>query len=240
MNTRHSLFSGFAVFGHRGAAGLLPENTLPGFERALAIGCRGIELDVHCVKDANGQTQLCVIHDAKVDRTTNSRGLVADFTVSELQAMDAGNGWGVPLLTDVLVALDRSPETLLNIELKGPATATPTAALLKARPNLRVLVSSFNHDELTRFRALAPTCPVAPLFHRPSSKLLDTARRLGAVSINVSRSLVSKDLIANCKQAGFAVLVYTVNEPEQAQQLKDWGAAGVFTDRPDLMISLQD
>jgi glycerophosphoryl diester phosphodiesterase len=239
MNTRNLLFRGFAVFGHRGAAGLAPENTLPSFQQALQLGCRGIELDVHCVTDHQGRTQLCVIHDAKVDRTTKTRGSVADFTVKELAAMDAGGGYGVPLLTDVIALLDSSPETWLNIELKGTGTAAPTATLLRGRPNQRVLVSSFYHKELAEFRALAPKCLVAPLFHRHRNSILDTARALSATCINVSKSMVNKDFVNTCQQAGFPLMVYTVNEPEQAQQLKHWGVAGIFTDRPDLMMMLQ-
>ena len=239
MNTQPFLPSCFAVFGHRGAAGLAPENTLPSFEQALSLGCRGIELDVHCVKDRQGQTHLCVIHDAKVNRTTNSRGLVADFTAEELAGMDAGKGFGIPLLKDVITLLDTAPGTWLNIELKGAGTAAPTAALLGEHPEQQVLVSSFDHSELAKFRALAPTCPVAPLFHRHQDTLFDTAKALRAVSINMSQTMVTKDLIDSCQQAGFGVLVYTVNDTEQGQQLKCWGVAGIFTDRPDLMMPLQ-
>jgi glycerophosphoryl diester phosphodiesterase len=239
MNTNHLLFQSFAVFGHRGAAGLAPENTLPSFQKALQLGCRGIELDVHRVTDHQEQIQLCVIHDAKVDRTTKTRGRVADFTVEELSAMDAGGGYGVPLLTDVITLLDSSPETWLNIELKGHGTAAPTARLLCERPNLRVLVSSFDHKELAEFRALAPKCPVAPLFHRHRASILDTAKALSATCINVGKSMVSEDFVTACQQAGYPVMVYTVNEPEQAQQLKHWGVAGIFSDRPDLMMLLQ-
>lgn len=239
MNTSHLLFQGFTVFGHRGAAGLAPENTLPSFQQAIQLGCRGIELDVHCAKDHLGQTHLCVIHDTKVDRTTNARGSVADFTVEALAAMNAGGGSGVPLLTDVIALLDSSPETWLNIELKGKGTAAPTAALLQERPKPLVLVSSFDHKELATFRVLAPACPVAPLFHRHRSSYLDTATALSAASINVGRSMVSEDFVGACQRAGFPVLVYTVNDIEEAQQLKRWGVAGIFTDRPDLMMPLQ-
>ena len=239
MNTSHLLFQSFAVFGHRGAAGLAPENTMPSFQQAVQLGCRGIELDVHCVKDVQGRTHLCVIHDAKVNRTTNASGSVADFTVEELAELDAGNGYGVPLLTDVIALLDSSPETWLNIELKGTGTAAPTAALLERRPNQRILVSSFDHQELAEFRALAPNRPVAPLFHRHRSSILDTAIAFGATCINVGQSMVSEDFVEACQHAGYPVMVYTVNEPGQAKQLKQLGVAGIFTDRPDLMMPLQ-
>ena len=90
-----NLRTGFAVIGHRGAAGLAPENTLPSFAKALSLGCTGIELDVHAVQDQQGATQLCVIHDKRVDRTTNASGLVADYSAEALAALDAGSGAGV-------------------------------------------------------------------------------------------------------------------------------------------------
>ena len=73
--------------GHRGAKGHLPENTLPSFRRAIELGCDMIELDVHLVED-----QLVVIHDNKVDRTTNGSGRVDSFSFEALREMDAGDG----------------------------------------------------------------------------------------------------------------------------------------------------
>lgn len=240
MNTDSlNLTSGFAIIGHRGAAGLAPENTLPSFQIALDMGCRGIELDVHRVTDANNLVRLSVIHDERLDRTTNRRGLVANFTAEALGAVDAGNGVGVPLLDAVIELITRPDRTLLNIELKGKDTAAPTAAFLNQHRELRALVSSFDHDELRHFRALDSTTAVAPLFSRKRRNLLDTAQGLSAVCINVAYSMVDEPLLRTCRDAGYPVLVYTVNRLQDAQRMKSLGVAGIFTDRPDLMLALQ-
>jgi len=76
------------VTGHRGAAGLEPENTIRSFKRALALGVDQVELDVHFTKDR----ELVVIHDATVDRTTSGSGHVHAYTLDEIQRLDAGGG----------------------------------------------------------------------------------------------------------------------------------------------------
>ena len=233
-----NLRTGFAVIGHRGAAGLAPENTLPSFAKALSLGCTGIELDVHAVQDQQGATQLCVIHDKRVDRTTNASGLVADYSVEALAALDAGSGAGVPTLAQVAGLMASSASTLINIELKGADTAAATAAFLGERPNLRALVSSFDHSELRNFRALNTTTAVAPLFASTSRRMLSTAQQLNASCINISLSMATAELLKTCSEAGYPVLVYTVNEPTEAIALKTFGAAGIFTDFPDRMVTL--
>jgi glycerophosphoryl diester phosphodiesterase len=235
-----NLTSGFAIIGHRGATGLAPENTLPSFQIALDLGCRGIELDVHPVVDANDLVQLGVIHDTRLDRTTNQRGLVANVTAEALSVIDAGNGAGVPLLGEVVELIGQPNTTLLNIELKGKKAAAPTAAFLAQRPELRALVSSFDHNELRLFRSLDSATAVAPLFSRNRTNLIDTARTLNATSINVAYSMVDEPLLETCRDAGYPVLVYTVNRLQDAQRMKSLGVAGIFTDRPDLMLELQE
>ncbi|PKL11511.1 MAG: glycerophosphodiester phosphodiesterase, partial [Spirochaetae bacterium HGW-Spirochaetae-8] len=75
------------LFGHRGAAGEAPENTLVGFAHAFQVAhVRCFEFDVHLTKDR----QLAIIHDASIDRTTNGKGFVADYTLQELKKLDAG------------------------------------------------------------------------------------------------------------------------------------------------------
>lgn len=76
------------VVGHRGAAGLEPENTIVSFKRALELGVDNVELDVHLTKDK----ELVVIHDATVNRTTNGQGYVGNITRGEIRKFDAGKG----------------------------------------------------------------------------------------------------------------------------------------------------
>ena len=233
--------SSFLVIGHRGAAGLAPENTLPSFRKALDLGCRAIELDVHAVRDVEDTTQLMVIHDDTVQRTTNGKGLVSNHTFEQLTKLDAGDGNSIPRLAEVTALIAQhfaDAQPLINIELKGKGTAAPTARFLQASPELAVLISSFDHRELAAFRALDNTTPIAPLFERARASMLDTASALGASCLNVSQRMVKPILIEQCNDAGYPVLVYTVNQKLEAQSLKALGVGGVFTDRPDVLMAL--
>lgn len=214
------------VIGHRGAAGLLPENTLPGFRRAYACGVSAVELDVYAVEG-----RLLVIHDDRLERTTNGTGSVMSQGVDALRTLDAGGGEPIPFLEEVIAELPAS--TGLNIELKGPATAELVAAFLDAHPDLDVLVSAFDHAELRRFHATAPRWPVAPLFHRWRRNAWEIAEDFSAWSINLNRRIVSETRLAAARGRGLRTLVYTVNDLAEAQRFIGWGASGVFTDYPD-------
>ena len=215
---------GLLIFGHRGAAGLAPENTLASFARAVALGVDGVELDVQL---ADGE--LVVIHDADVARTTNGTGSVAALSFAELRRLDAGDGQTIPTLGEVLAAVPSS--IMVNIELKGPATAEPVAQLVAGlqRP---LLVSSFDHGELTRFHERLPTTPCAPLASRWRSDLEAVARRLQAWSVNLADRAVTPARVADVRRWGCRCLVYTVNDAARARRLRALGVAGVFTDYP--------
>ena len=228
LGRQPSRSDGLLVIGHRGAAGLAPENTLAGFAAAVACGVDAVELDVHLTADG----RLAVIHDERLDRTTDGSGPVAAMTFKALRRLDAGAGERVPALEDVLDALP--PRVAVNVELKGKGTAAAAARALAAldRP---IVVSAFDHAELARFHALCPATPCAPLFGRWRQGALDVARAVDAASVNVA-DRIAETAIAPIRRAGFECLVYTVNDPARARALRDLGVAGVFTDFPDRML----
>ena len=214
------------LIGHRGAAGLAPENTLPSFALAAAHGCDAVELDVHY---AHGE--LLVIHDATLERTTNGRGGLQEHSLAALRELDAGNGARIPTLAEVLAALPRGLG--VNVELKGTGTATPVAALLGDGTDHDVLVSSFNLQRLKEFHELAPRVPVAPLFSSWRRDAWRLADALGAWSINLAVRLATRERIAAAHERGLRVLVYTVNDKTTAARLTRYGVDGLFTDYPD-------
>lgn len=235
----------FTIIGHRGAAGLAPENTLQSFAAALQWHCPVIELDLYATTDQAGLTDLLVIHDRQLSRTTNGRGLVSDFTTDHLRTLDAGNGQAIPLLAEVVELLlkhrSETGETVaLNIELKGPLTAEPVASILEQWRMLPVLVSSFDHDELRRFRSLDNTTAVAPLYDRYNEAWPQTAAELAASAVNLSARIATRQRVSKMRQAGYRVFVYTVNDIGQAERLRDMGVSGVFTDRPDKLTTLME
>jgi len=216
------------IIGHRGAAGLRPENTLPGFAYAIELGVAAVELDVHLVEG-----NLVVIHDDTLERTTNGTGRVSDCSLAELRQLDAGAGARVPLLEEVLELLPASIG--INVDLKGHNTAPELCRFLQARPGRDVLVSSFDHDALRAFHQVSRDVSVAPLFHRWRRNGWQIAAEFQAWSINLSVRIATPARIAQAHARGYRVLVYTVNELEVAKGLIASGVDGVFTDHPELI-----
>ena len=225
------------IIGHRGAAGLAPENTLAGFAHAVGLGVDGIELDVRMAG-----SEAMVIHDERVDRTTHGTGLVSELSFNELRRLDAGGGQRIPTLAEVLDAVPQ--DIMVNIELKGSGTAEAVAGLVARRSPARenrctptLLVSSFDHDELRRFHEIRPQVACAPLAGSWSTGLASTAAALDAWSVNLSERAATEAHVAEVRSWGRRCLVYTVNEPRRAGELWTMGAAGVFTDYPDRLLA---
>ena len=216
--------SPLAIIGHRGAAALAPENTLASFRLAVRLGVDAVELDVQ-----RSGHELVVIHDDRVDRTTDGTGRVADLPFEALRRLDAGDGERIPTLEEVLEVVP--PSVAVNVELKGADTAAPTAERLEGhqRP---LLVSSFDWAELRRFHQRCPGIACAPLCGRWRRDLRKVADELGAWSVNLADRSATADRVAAIRGWGCRCLVYTVNDPDRAVELAALGATGIFTDDP--------
>ena len=172
-------------WAHQGGAREAPSNTLHAMKRALAAGAHGLELDVHCTRDQ----RVVMIHDARLERTTNGRGKVADKTLDELRRLDAAFWWvpgeidnhdpstaveryelrgrapadedlRIPTLDELL---ERYPSTPLTIEVKSPAAAEPVVRLLHEHSRSGdVIVTSFKDSTVRTLRRASPELHVAP------------------------------------------------------------------------------
>ena len=240
MSAFDALFTAtdFLLIGHRGAAGLESENTLPSFQRAIDLGCAAIELDVQQGATASAQW---IIHDSTVDRTTNGQGPVKDLTDAELRGLRCTNNAVIPELSEALDLVTQQSQILnktigVNVELKGPATAAAVAETLQRYPHLPILVSSFDHGQLRRFRELDQHTDVAPLFHAWHDNINTIASELAACCINLSSRIVTARRCEHIRKSGLPILAYTVNSKRAADRLQRMGIAGVFTDRPDRFI----
>ncbi|MEI7636494.1 MAG: glycerophosphodiester phosphodiesterase family protein [Syntrophus sp. (in: bacteria)] len=227
--------SEFIFFAHRGASGYEPENTLSAFELALAMGARWIELDVYAVDG-----ELVVIHDDRLERTTNGKGFVMDKGLSYLRALDAGKGQKIPLLREVFdLVSDRAG---INIELKGPETATPVSALIAAAITERrmkaeqFIVSSFNHKELQRLKIIHPEIRLGALVSGVPWRNVRFAEKMGAYAVHAGINIVNRRFVANAHRRGLKFFVYTVNTGEDLERMQDMGVDGVFTNYPDLCL----
>ena len=246
MNSKLTRFSdhlsnfGFAIIGHRGAAGLAPENTLSSFKAACDQGCSFLELDVHQLKCVDNENELLVIHDNTLERTTNASGRVSGLTETKLANIKTEDGKPLPYLKDVLALIKQrariEKRTIgLNIELKGNQTGKLTAKYIKKESKIPMLISSFKHEELFEFREIDKSTPVAPLFHKWDKDCIEIASSLSALAINCSRKIITPKRVEKIKQHNFKVFVYTVNSTREAERLCEMGVDGIFSDRPDRM-----
>jgi glycerophosphoryl diester phosphodiesterase len=218
---------GLLCIGHRGASGHAPENTLKAFQLAIEMGCSWVELDVYAVEG-----ELLVIHDDDVDRTTNGQGAVMAMSLTELRALDAGDGQQIPTLREVMDLC--KGKVGINIELKGPDTARAVNKLLadmllEGWDPQQIIISSFDHQELARADQQFQR---GALFYKPAN-YVEAARALGAVSINLAQKLVNAEAVQEAHQAGFQVWVYTVNSFDEMLAMKNLGVDAVFTNYPD-------
>jgi glycerophosphoryl diester phosphodiesterase len=224
-------------FGHRGARGHEPENTVRSVRRALELGADGVEVDVHFVDG-----QLVVIHDDTLDRTTNGRGRLAGKTFVYLRSLDAGLGEPIPTLADVFDAVNR--RAVVNIELKGQRTAAPVAALVAEYVNHRgwsysdFLVSSFDHARIREARQLCSEIRIGALIKKAPRSLARFVENLGAWSLHADKRCVTPKLVADAHERGLKVFVFTVNEPEEIALLRALGVDGVFSDFPERVVNL--
>ncbi len=198
--------------------------------RALELGADGVEVDVYCV-----QGELVVIHDNKLERTTNGRGWVARKTFEHLRSLDAGLGEKIPTLAEVLAAVDR--RAFINIELKGRHTAAPVAALIEKHVahhgwrREQFLVSSFKRLRLAQLAGR--DIPIGVLFSRPPRGFTLLARALGAVAVHPQLRFTTRAVVERAHEAGLKVHVYTVNEPRDIERMREFGVDAVFTDFPE-------
>jgi glycerophosphoryl diester phosphodiesterase len=217
--------------GHRGAMGHEPENTLLSIKKAIALGVDAVEIDVY-----NLENNLVVIHDRDLSRTTNGTGYLENNSFVYLRSLDAGKGEQVPTLEEVFETVDR--QVIINIELKGSNTAKLVICLIQTYIKAGwsytdFVVSSFNHDELDRVKAICPEIITGMLIYGLPWKYLASAQELQANLVIPSLDYVTSKMIESVHQQGLQVWVYTVNQPDDIKLMRALGADGIFTNYPE-------
>jgi glycerophosphoryl diester phosphodiesterase len=245
------------VFAHRGGSALAPENTLAAFDRGLALGADGLELDVHLSRDG----VVVVHHDRTLDRTTGGTGPVEAHTAHQLARLDAGyhfrageatpfrgQGLGVPSLADVLA---RYRDVPIIIELKANTVelASATVEVVRRADAVdRVCLGSFGLRVLTAARSLEPAIATSASreevrwalyrswFRWPVSRVpyagYQVPEWFGATHV------VSRRFVEMSHRVGLAVQVWTVDTEDHARRLLGWGVDALITDRPDVVVPL--
>lgn len=233
------------VIGHRGAKAYAPENTLSSLHAAADLGIEWVEIDVKISKDGTA----IIFHDDELDRCTSGSGLVAETDFLTLRELDAGSWFGESFLNEKIPTLEEALDVILarglgvNLEIKPcPGREVETAEIMldvatriwpeDAPPPL---ISSFSLVSLETALDMIPDWPRGLLMeeHLPDWKKL--AEHLDAATININGNERTQEQIEEYAELRKPILAWTVNDPDRALQIMEWGVSGVFADNPDVI-----
>ena len=244
------------VFAHRGGCRLAPENTIAAFDRAVAEGVDGLELDVRLSRD--GEVMVC--HDTRLDRTCDGTGAIGDLMASELARVDAGyrftpgdgshpfraRGFAVPTLREVLARFPKHP---FIVEMKDDslAMARATVDVIREAGALgRVCLGAFSIAVLRHARRLAPRTASSGSRDEVFRAILTAHvgwlppfRRYKALQVPERRAnirVVTPRFVRAAHRSGVPVQVWIVDRAEDIHRLLEWGVDAVITDRPDVAV----
>lgn len=237
------------VIAHRGANRFAPENTLAAFLKAKELGVKWVEFDARL--SACGEA--VIFHDEMLDRTSNGKGRVVDYTYAELKKLDAGSWFNtlfskeyIPTLKEVMLFLE-SHQMAANVEIKVEAgyeiattqkVMTVLANFLEQK-KMPILISSFSLLALREVRKYSQDCPLGFLLDEWNPHWQMICEELNCIALDVNHEILTQERIQEIKSTKRLVLSYTVNEPLLARELFDWGVDAVFSDCADeILLSL--
>ena len=213
--------------GHRGAKGYVSENTLASFEKAIELGCDGIELDVWLTED----NKLVVIHDETIDRTTSGFGKINDFLFDEIAIFE------IPTLENVITLVNK--RCFINIEIKDPKATQFVVEIINEQVKKysyafsHLIVSSFDWVTLEQVYLLNDKIQLGVLTATDLDAAITFAKSINAKTINPFFRLLNSDNVYKIQNAGFEVHTWTVNEFFDIEQIKKLKVDGIISDFPD-------
>lgn len=235
------------IIAHRGYSAAYPENTMKAFIEAEKAGAEGLEIDVQLTKDG----EVVVIHDEKIDRTTNGSGFVKDLTYKELRRYNAGNKHltiikkePVPSLQEVLEWL-KTTELVCNIELKNgliPYKGMEEKVVEMVRKlgvEDKIIISSFNHYSVVYSHRLAPEIETAPILAEGLYMPWVYAQSIRAKGIHPHFRAATNEIIKSSQEEGINVRPYTVNKESELERLFKVGTSAVITDDPKKALRIR-
>ena len=230
---------GPVAFAHRGGAGDWPENTMPAFEGAVALGYRYIETDAHVTSDGT----IVAFHDDRLDRVCDRTGIIADLTWSEVRLARVDGREPIPLLEDLLTTW---PDLRINIDPKHDAAVETLAEVIRRCDAVdRVCIGSFSDERIAAMRDLLGPRLCTSLGPKDTTRLVAATRRLASgrfegaaaqVPLKHGRvPIITRQFIRGAHRLGIAVHVWTIDDPTEMERLLDLGVDGIMTDRPAVL-----
>lgn len=237
-------------YAHRGFCSQYPENTLLAFEKAIELGCDGLETDVQFSKDK----ELVMFHDEWLDRTTTGKGFVKDHTLKELKELDASypdkfgdkfKGQKIPTLREYFEMV-KDLDFVTNIELKTSVfeylgIVEETLKLIDEYSlRDRIIISSFNHYTVKQFKALAPDVKCGFLF---GDWVIDAGKYVKAQGIECAHPIynnLTDEYFKEMKDAGREINSWTINEYSDIERLAKMGIDSIISNYPDRVKEVLD
>lgn len=229
------------VWAHRGASGYCPENTLAAFQKAVDLGADGVELDIHLTKDG----ALVVTHDESIDRVSDHKGRVCDYTLDELKSFDfsygnmAYEGIQIPTMGEVFELL-KPTDLTINIELKTgeifyPGIEQKIVGMTKSfGMEDRVIYSSFNHYSVMRLKEIDPEAKTGFLYADGTLDMPAYGRAHGVSALHpAGYNLQFPGFMDECRANGLDVNVWTVNRESDIRACVKLGVHAIITNYPD-------
>ncbi len=232
------------VIAHRGYSGAYPENTMLAFRKAVEVGADGIEMDVHETKDGH----LVVIHDETVDRTTDGKGAVKDYTFEELRKLNAAAHYGdvfepIPSFDEYCAWAAQQP-IFTNVEIKTDNTYYHDIeqkiwdTAVKYGLEKSTLFSSFNHVSLLRLKQIAPQAHTGALVECYIKTFPGYyCKSSGFEAYHPDVTMLNDENVRDLKEHGIAINVWTVNSMSALAQLQAWGCDGAITNYPETALA---
>lgn len=239
----------FMNIAHRGASSYAPENTFAAYDKALAMSVNHVEIDVHLTRDGH----IAVIHDDTVDRTTNAQGRVADFTLDELRALDAGSWFGHEYEGERIHSLGETLEHYkgrlhFHIEIKqreiSGDLARRTIDMVRGYGLTdSVTITSFRIEWLQEAAAYDSTLPkgwLVPMGNAPwddsiIEQIITQSKELGLTQICPRADLTTPELVDRLHAEGFVARCQGLYNEDLMRHAVDVGADGATVNFPDKM-----
>jgi glycerophosphoryl diester phosphodiesterase len=226
------------IIGHRGAAGLAPENTRASIKAALIAGVDGIEIDVRATRDG----RVVLVHDRHTMRVAGRPHFISRTLYATIKKLRLRHGHTVPTLAEALNAIDSQSNILIEIKSRGCAKTVVQHIERLIKKGARYddfMIASFRLSVLREVQWLNSRVPLMMLHaHRPLRFL--HVRGLHLRSVGFYHRFMPKRAIREAHLHGFGVYAYTVNSPRRARQLQTRGVQAIATNRPDLMQEFRE
>lgn len=216
--------------GHRGAASYEPENTLLSFKKAIELGVDMIELDIRKTKDG----KLVVIHDEKVNRTTNGKGLVKDYTFDQIRSLDAGKGEKIPALEEVIEIAEG--KCGLVVELKESDTEEEVISLIKEKKvETKAIIISFYPYILQNVKNLYRGVKLGILAKEIPENYLEIIKNLDVDYAMIRKDKIKKEYVDNLHKIGLKVGAWTVDNKKYVKKFIKMGIDAIASNKPDIL-----